>query len=642
MMVNPVDYSKRKSRSYLKSILIFYGFISVFTSCAKVGSPTGGPKDENPPAVIACSPENGAVNNKTKDIEITFDEFIVLKNLNEELVISPPLKEKPITRIRSKTLVIDLNNNPADSTTYTLNFGNAIADNNEGNLLPDYEFVFSTGPFIDSLSVTGTAVNAFNLKPEKEKVFVMLYDNLGDSAPYLELPAYITKTGTNGKFAINNIRPDTFRLFALKDVNNNLKFDIPDEMIAFGDSAIIVSPENVQKINFVKDSALLKPVQKATDKEKGAAADTIAADSVSFKGKELYAVNADLFLFVEEDMRQGIIEKERESRELLTFVFNRTLFDSIQLIPLNFTAENWYLKDISQNKDTASFWITDSTLIKLDTLSLAVSYSTTDSALNFVTRTDTITFLYRIKEDKSKPGRKTKETLPDQDSLLISLSANIRNQSVANLNQSILIISPRPVSSYDIHKFSLYRFEDTLQYSQPVKFAEDTSALYTVKFSTDWTENTAYRLLVEPGAVTDIYGATNDTFEISFRTQKGDYYGRIMLSLKSREFPVIVQLTDEKENRIAEKSITKDEVVTFDFLSPKKYRFKAVIDKNGNRKWDTGNYLKHIQPEKVINYPGLMDVRSNWDVEISWSLDGGEQSGNENENEERYPVNGIR
>ena len=620
MMFDKVDYKIDKNKSFPLSLMLCGILISVFTNCAKVGSPTGGPKDETPPEVTLSVPANKAVNSKSGELEITFSEFIALKNLNDELVISPPLKEKPVTRIRNKTLVIDLNDELRDSTTYTLNFGNAIADNNEGNLLPDFEFVFSTGPVIDSMAVAGSALNAFNLKPEKEKITVMLYDNLSDSAPYRDLPLYITKTSSEGKFAINNIRPGIFRLFALKDVNNNLKFDIPDEMIGFCDTSIIISSLSVQKIKFIKDSSLLKTKIKSPEKGGAAPADTSKTDSVKFSGKELYAVNADLFLFTEEDMRQSIIAKERERRELLTFAFNRPLFDSIRIVPLNFTAARWYLQDLSPNRDTARIWITDTSLIGRDTLSLALTYTTTDSARNYIIRTDTVILRFRPKDSKGSPGRKSKEGAILQDSIFLQLLSNIRKQSVVDLNQSILIISPGPVSSHDINKFHLTRIEDSLQYVQKITLADDSSSLYNIRFSVDWMENSSYKLLVEPGAVTDIYRTTNDTLEIDFRTQKSDYYGQIILSYDSSELPLVVQLIDEKENKVTEKYLTESGQVAFDYLPPKKYRFKAILDRNNNRKWDTGNYLSRLQPEKVIYYPGLIDVRSNWDIEISWNV----------------------
>jgi hypothetical protein len=201
----------------------------LFAGCAKIGSPTGGPKDETPPKVIKSVPDNYSTNFDNKRIEIEFDEFIQLKNINQELVVSPPQKVKPVVRLRNKVMLIDLQEELIDSTTYTLNFGQAIVDNNESNLLENYQFVFSTGRHIDSLGVSGLIVNAFDLKPSEEPVTIMLYDKFYDSVPYLEIPTYIGKSNKKGYFEVNNLKSDTFKVFALKDKNYNLIYDLPDE-----------------------------------------------------------------------------------------------------------------------------------------------------------------------------------------------------------------------------------------------------------------------------------------------------------------------------------------------------------------------------------------------------------------------------
>ena len=620
MIADPVFSPCANRKSFPVTVAFCCFLFTVFTQCAKVGSPTGGPKDENPPQVTESIPLNKQKNWSSKEIEITFDEFIALKNLNDELIVSPPLKERPVVRIRNKTLVIELKEDLRDSTTYTLNFGNAIADNNEGNLLPDFEFVFSTGPVLDSLSLTGVAVNAYTLLPEKEKVAVMLFDNLCDSAPYKDLPLYFTRTSPEGKFAINNIRPDTFRLFALKDANNNLKFDVPDEMIAYSDSTIILSPERVRKVSFIKDSSLFKPKIRTAAKKTLIASDSVAQDTLKTAARELYALNTSLFLFTEEDLRQNIVSKEREQPELLTFAFSRPLFDSLRIIPLDFRADRWYLQDLSMNRDTARFWITDTTLIKRDTLTLAVAYTTIDSAKNFITRTDTVMMRYREKAAKTVLGRKMKEKEPVVDKNFLPLTVNLRPRAVIDLNLILRFASPCPVDSVDVQKFSLTRFEDSLQYPQKLDRIQDSSALYSVKFAVPWMEATSYNLFVEPGAIRDIYGKANDTVEIAFQTREIDYYGKIILSPEGSVFPMIIQLLDEKETLLSEKFLDENGTVTFDYLAPRKYRLKAIADGNKNKKWDSGNYLGRVQPEKVFYYPGTLDVRSNWDLDITWNL----------------------
>lgn len=214
------------------------------TGCAKVGRPSGGPKDMNPPVYVTSTPEN-RTNNFTDDrINIEFDEFIQLKDQSREIIVSPPMKEKPLIRVREKTVVVALNEDLLPQTTYTINFGNSLTDFNEGNLLPEFEFVFSTGSMIDSLSVTGRAVRAFDHQPEDitESTFmVMLYTNLSDSAPLLEIPRFYGKTNKAGLFAVNNLPPDTFRIIALKDANNNMMYDPALDNIAFMDSLLVIN-----------------------------------------------------------------------------------------------------------------------------------------------------------------------------------------------------------------------------------------------------------------------------------------------------------------------------------------------------------------------------------------------------------------
>lgn len=597
--------------------LLYYGALFLwFTGCAKVGSPSGGPKDETPPKVAESIPENKAVNVKTDRIEITFDEFIALKNLNDELVISPPLKSRPFTRIRNKTLVIDLNNDLKENITYTLNFGNAIADNNEGNLLPDFDFAFSTGNKIDSLSVIGKAINAYNHKAEKEKVYIMLYENLNDSAPYIELPTYITKASAEGRFAINNIKADTFRLFALKDANNNLKYDLNSEMIAFSDSLIIVNPDKVEKISFVKDSSLYKPKTMPEEKKKSKSTN-VKEDTFKIPSKELYALNVDLFLFTEENMLQKLILKERPLPEMIKLGFSRPLFDSLIITPLNFSASDWYFQDLNQSKDSVKLWITDSLIFKMDTIILALTYTTIDSAKNFVSRNDTIFLRYKEKTSRASSVR-NKESV--QSIEYITLTSNIKKQSLADLNQPVVITSSSPVGTFDPEKFNLIKYEDTIGYKQKLTLLKNEISMFTIKFSTEWEENMSYKFFIEPGAIKDIYGKINDTVEIGFRTQKSDYYGRILLTSESTHYPLIIQLMDEKENIVSEKYIYENGLLVFDFLAPKKYMLKAIFDNNANKKWDTGNYLRHQQPEKVKYYPGFIELRSNWDIETKWIM----------------------
>jgi len=249
-----------------------------------------------------------------------------------------------------------------------------------------------------------------------------------------------------------------------------------------------------------------------------------------------------------------------------------------------------------------------------------VAYTTIDSAKNFITRTDTVMMRFREKAAKTVLGRKMKDKEPEVEKNFLPLTVNLRPRAVIDLNLVVRFASPRPLDSVDVRKFSLTRFEDTLQFPQKMDRIKDSSALYSVKFAVPWMESTSYKLFVEPGAIHDIYGKTNDTVEIAFQTRETDYYGKIILTPEGSADPLIIQLLDEKETLLSEKFPDENGTVTFDYLAPRKYRLKAIADRNQNKKWDSGNYLGRVQPEKVFYYPGGLDVRSNWDLDITWNL----------------------
>ncbi len=227
-------------RHIIGRIIHFAVVPSIFLvwSCANPVAPTGGPKDETPPVVLSSEPLNRSVNFTGKEIRLTFDEFVQVKNTNEQVVISPPFKKNPEYQIRGKSVVIRFDDTLKSHTTYTLFFGESISDITESNPLVNYWCVFSTGPVIDSLSLKGTVRNAFTLMPE-ENVLVMLYEPAGDSVPYKERPFYVSRSNKEGQFRFYNLRNQPLQLFALKESNGNYLYDAVNEWIAFSDTLVL-------------------------------------------------------------------------------------------------------------------------------------------------------------------------------------------------------------------------------------------------------------------------------------------------------------------------------------------------------------------------------------------------------------------
>lgn len=586
-----------KKSIYLTLISII---ILSIINCARVGSPVGGEKDILPPEIIESIPNNYSTNFSTDKIEIWLNEFIRFDNLQQKLVISPPLNEKPEIFVKGKSIIINMGKQKLkENTTYTFSFYDAIVDNNEGNAIKDYEFVFSTGSWLDSLSVNGIVLRAFDLEPEKEGIEVLLYDLLDDTVPKTTPPLYIGKPDEEGRFRINNIKSDTFRIFALKDGNRNHYFDQSGETFAFLDSSFLVEASQ----EFFRDTT---------------AKDTLAADTTEIDREEILP-DVRLFLFVEDHSIQYLKNSTRETREHLQMVFNKPLKSKkLEITPIDFSiTDKWYIKEDFIVGDTINLWLTDTIVSGLDLITLKLDYLKKDSTGNYIQFADTITLRYI--PPSGKTGRGKQISVETQKTLL--LTPSIRSNSQIVPNQKIVIESKTPVEIIDTSKIKLFLFEDSLKINTGYILGKDSLQIRKFRFSTEWQEAAKYQLFILPGAFTSIYNYNNDTLILDFNTRKLDYYGKIIVTLKEIPDNMVIQLLDNKGEVKREKTGWKNSLVEFSFLHPGKYKLKAIYDRNKNGKWDTGNYEEKRQPEKVIFFKKELDVRTNWDLEIKWNFE---------------------
>jgi hypothetical protein len=623
----------------LKKSIIYTVIAVVFFlggACAKMGSMSGGIKDVDPPVLLSSKPANYSVNFKSQKIELVFDEFIQLKNVNQELIISPPLPKKPDVRLKEKSIIIDLKNDLRENTTYTLNFGKAIADNNEGNPLTNFEFVFSTGSYLDSLSVKGHIVNAFNLQPSKDPFIVGLYDQTEDSVPIKTIPVYVGKTDEKGRFRINNLKADTFKVFALKDLNYNLRFDLPTEEIAFLDTFLYLSAEYLKSLpagygksdSIRKDTALVKSqkdtktntkkrkLKSAEDEVSVSAADNTDREDSMQNRTGLPALYMDMFSFLPENSKLYMTNSSRVINESLQFSFSLPLKYPPKIDIFNYeSTKNWFLPEVCATRDTFTYWITDTTLIKRDTLKFAILYPATDSAGNIYTRSDTLKYLYKSKSSGSS-GRSGKGKGEEKNSTVKLTVFTLRNNGILDYKADLPFGFNFPLARVDTAHLHLFANKDSVEHLQSYMIETDTAGYRKLHLISKWEENTRYRLLAMPGAFTDIYGHRNDSLQTKFTQQLKSYYGTLTVTLSGIKIPVIVQLMNEKEQVLRTSSITADGSVTFEYLLPAVYKLKFVFDRNGNNKWDTGDYLKGIQPETVRYYTGDVNIRSNWELEV--------------------------
>jgi hypothetical protein len=577
----------------------------VFSRCAKeMTTLSGGPRDTIPPKLVESEPPNYSVHFDSKEIEIEFNEFIQLNEVQQQFLSSPPFEEDPEIKMKGKGVEIELKEPLEDSTTYTLNFGNAIADYTEGNPLRNFKYVFSTGDALDSMAVAGRVYDAFNLRA-RENVLVMLYDERKDSVPYNKIPDYVSRTDEEGFFSITNVRNDSFKLFALNDLNGNYLYDSPDEEVAFVDSAITFEKQWVEHYDTIYS-------RDTTDQ--GVLIDSSSVDTViHHKYRGFPTEEYHLALFKEEKREQYLKSFQRNRPMKVDLIFNDPILDSIrvQLID-SVKREDWYLKEMAPTRDTVTYWLKDTAVFLREYVRFELEYQAKDSLNNLVWTTDTLDMSYLLEEEDTT-GTDTLE-----------LTSNAKGN--VDLNQDLRVGYPYPIESIDTSDILLHKTQDD-SLIRPVDFSleRDSQRLNRFHLSVDWEPDSSYRLRIMPQAVKTIYRAYHDTLNTSFKTRAEDYYGSLIVSLPGVESEFVLQLIqssgdEEKVIRQQFPEDMKEGSIAFRYLDPGEYQVKYIFDRNNNGEWDPGDYLNHRQPEKVRYNPEIIEVRSNWEYEIQWEV----------------------
>lgn len=590
-------YLRTAGRQLAKGAAIVLAGMLLFGRCANQGMPTGGPRDSIPPFLVETLPAMRSTGFTGKEVRLTFNEYIVPDQVSEELVVSPPLAKRPSVRTKSKSLIVSFNEELKPGRTYSMDFKNSVVDNNERNPYQGLRLLFSTGDQVDTLRVAGMVKDGARLDP-LEKIIVMLYASSEDTAVTRTIPDYIARTDSRGLFLFDNIKPGSYSLYAVNDANNNLRYDPGAEEFAFCDSLVVPTAEFV------------------------AQPDTLAvgADSLLITGHTLFRPDPIyLRTFTEHFFEQFLNKSVRDNRYKSTFVFGEPVKDTLGLRLLNHTAEDWYLIENNPEWDSLTVWITDTLVARMDTLQLEISYNQRDSLQQTFLQRDTVDMVFTEKEKQETRRRKKEDGTPQVT--LFNFTDNIKGGGF-DLNLPILLQTPEPVDRFDFKTISLFHLKekDTIQV-QPV-ITRDTTEWRTYRIAFPWEAETSYLLEIDSAACTNIYGVASQKVKKQFTTQKEDYYGRIILNLTAAEENVIAQLLDNsKEEKVLRTIAARGEKqVTFDYLSPAKYKVRVFFDRNGNGQWDPGVFASRLQPERVAYLPEIVKVRSNWDNQYQWDL----------------------
>jgi uncharacterized protein (DUF2141 family) len=612
----------------------------LLAACASIGSPEGGPRDYTPPQVVKSSPEPGTVNFKGKKVEITFDEIVNLKDQQKKVIISPAPKTMPLIRTVGKKVTVEFRDELEDNTTYVIDFSNAIEDNNEGNQLDGYTFAFSTGDEIDTLAVSGIVLQAKNLEP-MQHVIVGLHSNLDDTA-FTRLPLErVSRTNDRGKFTIRNLKPGSYHVFALNDVDGDYRM-VRTEDIAFLDEIIVPSTSEYtsQDTVFTYDRQV---------------------DTVVTATHTLYLPNDLLLCMFNEGYRSHYVKQTtRPADNKLHVLFGAPNEELPQMEVLRpaIHQDDWYRVERTEENDSIFYWLTDSVMIKTDTIIVAMTYLRTDTAEQLEQVTDTIRFGYRkpnaqVKEEEKKAkeredrAKRLAQLLEKQQKAaeqgkelnegeleeikelqhinpddIPKLNMELVKNGTIDVGDSILLKFDTPIAAIDPRGVHLEMKRDTLWVPYPgnvphMRLANDCNPMrYWLPVTT--LPDSIYRLTIDSAAVTSVYGLSNVRLVKEMKVRGLEEYANVYFKVNVKDSAFVELLASgEKVMRTITVNNGEFEIIN---VPPGTYYLRLTIDANGNGKWDTGNYLQHLQPEEVYYYPKKLRLRANWDLDENWNI----------------------
>ena len=586
----------------------------ISASCASIGNPTGGPRDEDPPRFVRANPSPGSVNVDRQRIDIEFDEIVNVKDAFTNVVVSPVSKSVPRVSSLGRRVSVQFTDTLVPNTTYTVDFGNSIEDNNEGNKLQGFTYSFSTGPELDTLQISGMVLSANALEPQ-QGILVGVYSNLSDTA-FSTLPfERVAKTDDRGRFSIKGLKAGEYRIFALEDKDNDYKRANPEEATAFYDVLLSPTTELVPATDTIYN---LK---------------TGEVDTVISRNRVRYLPNDILLRSFESDYKSQYLQKyERVDSTKIQFIFNAPS-DSLPKINVvdHDEFEDWWVLERSAKNDTLTYWMLPPALVAIDSLRIAATYLRTDSAQQLTQYTDTLRFFMpRVKgkkEEKKEDKKRKKDDEEITDSLPpkpVPLNFKVTSSSTQEVYLPLFFEFDTPLTRLDSLAFHLESMVDTLWKPLPLPWTvEQVDSFNPRKFKIEypWNFATEYRLTVDSLAATGIYGLETDPLEHKFKTKPEDDYCTIILDITNftDSIPAFVELLNTSDSPVRRVPLVNNKA-TFPYLAPGKYYARIFEDFNGNGLYDPGNLDSLQQPDMAYYYPKVINVKKNWDKTETWDV----------------------
>ncbi len=599
----------------MKKLLYICCIALAMIGCARMGQPDGGWYDDDPPKVLSATPADQATNVNSKKITILFDEYIKLTDATNKVIVSPPQLEVPDIKATGKKIVVELQDSLMANTTYTIDFSDAISDNNENNPMGSYTYSFSTGERIDTFEVSGYVLDASNLEPIKG-IMVGLYNDLADSAFQTKPMLRVSRTDSRGHFVVKGVAPGTYRAYALQDADGDFRFTQKSEMIAFNHQTFEPgSKPDVRTDTIWRDSLHIDAL-------------------VQVPYTHFLPDDITLLAFTHVLTDRFLIKTERVDAKKFSMYFSYGHPDLPVIKGLNFDSNDAFVVETNEQQDTIHYWLRDTTLINQDTLRMEINYQISDSTGMLVNQTDTIESLAktpyakRLKEKAKEidqwmkeQEKKKKRDMP-YDSVWHEkpLEPKYDVPSSMDPDKIIKIEMPAPLQRCDTAAVHLYSMIDSVWYESDCRMEPIPNKLRSYQILADWRPGIEYSLEIDSAAFEDIYGKVTNAFKQGIKVKGEDEYGTLKLNISGVEDSAMVVQLLNGSDKVVKQACVKNHTVEFKYLKPEKYYVNAFIDSNGNGVWDTGNYAEDRQAEAVYYYPKEIEAKAKWDLKLNWNV----------------------
>ncbi len=603
-----------------KAAVVMLFFSAFFSRCASILSPTGGPRDSLPPVIVAMTPDNFTTEYDTMDIEIyiEFDEFVQIKDQQKEFYTSPAMKSTPTIFTRGRGIVVTIKDTLLPNTTYSLNFGSAIRDNNEGNPLHSMRYVFSTGETIDSMIISGYTADSYKADSvSKSFIYFFPVDSIENVAEYDSTlfkykPASIARAENNGIFIAQNLKPIPYRVYAVEDTNDNQMYEPGTDQVGFIDYD--VQAQDLPRFAIWYDSIR----------------SYVVADP------QLY-----FRMFTDVAFKRQIIQGSERPLQHKAMLYFGAPYPEIESITFDsIPSERVIIDPQNLTRDTVALWFTSPSEELPDTIRTVVNYFKHDSINNLVLSSDTLRLPWRFIESRDAEKKRLEkeaereiaeaagEEWIDPDNPFgykLPLTGEI------NPERHLTVDFDYPLAQLDTARIVLTRMNpDSLVTDLSFRFERDTANMRRYTIVSQWGDPTdKYTLTIPRGAIVDVAGMSNDSLVGSYTLANPEKYATVVCNVKSTDTlgtSYILQLLNGSNKLIEEKrGIVGTDKITFNYVPAGDVRLRVVEDRNSNGKWDTGNIIERRQPERseLFSNDGedTFATKAFWEVELDVDLD---------------------